>query len=186
MIGKAAEMHDIPPIEPWPATEKTAASRMLWFADAYAEGAMVLCNAMAEDDYARQYTNTRVILHLCRHATELFFKGAISFKTNALPGNTHRLDKLYAQYRVHYPLDKQQIDLPFPAEVLNPEQGLFPDLLDEYARTHDQRFRYPIDAAGKPFEESGNFDVHAYQQAIDRFRSSINHMVARIDFGINW
>ncbi len=177
-------MREIPPIEPWPATVETVASRILWLADAYAEGAMVLCNAMADDDYQRQYTNTRVILHLCRHATELFFKGAISFKTTLLPANTHRLDKLYAQYLVHYPLDKQQISLPFPVEILNPAHGLFPELLDEYTKTHDQRFRYPTDATGKPFDETEYFDVHAYQEAIDRFRSSLNHMVARIDFGI--
>lgn len=155
---------------------------MLWLADAYAEGALVLCNAMAEDDYQRQYTNTRVILHLCRHATELFFKGAVLHKTRRQPPKTHRLDKLYAEYRRHYPDEKWQLDLPFPTEAFNPDKGLFPDLLDEYTKTHDQRFRYPTDADGKPFEDKECFDIKAYQDAIDRFRSSVNHTVARIDF----
>jgi hypothetical protein len=169
-------------IEPWPATKETAASRMLWLADGYAEGAMVLCNAMAEDDYYPQYTNTRVILHLCRHATELFFKGAIAVKTNQI-FKSHRLDKLYAQYLALYPLDKYQISLPFPRAVFNPNEGLFPELLDQYTRTHDQRFRYPLDNEGTPFFDAEPFDVLAYQTAIATFRHELNTMVATLAFG---
>lgn len=176
-------MSDIPLIEPWIATPSTEASRILWLADAYAEGALVLCNAMASDDYQRHYTNTRVILHLCRHATELFFKGAISFKTNGRAAKTHRLDLLYAEYRRHYPLSQFEMNLPFPKAVLNPDDGLFPGLLNEYTRMHDQRYRYPADAEGRPFQDEEHFDVAGYQTAIDRFRSNINHAVARIDFG---
>ena len=156
---------------------------MLWLADAYAEGALLLCNALAEGDYQRQYTNTRVVLHLCRHATELFLKGAVCHKTKNRPPKTHRLDTLYAAYRLHYPHQIYELDLPFPVEVFNPDQGLFPDLLDEYKRVHDQRFRYPADGEGNPFEDSEWFDILAYQLAIERFRSSINHAVARIDLG---
>lgn len=176
-------MPEIAPIEPWPATPSTVASRMLWLADAYAEGALVLCNAMAADDYQRQYTNTRVVLHLCRHATELFFKGAVLHKTNTRVPKTHRLDRLYAEYRRHYPHEKFELDLPFPKEVFNPDKGFFPELLEEYTRTHDQRFRYPVDANGEPFEDEELFDIAAYQAAIERFQTSVNHTVARIDFG---
>ena len=105
-------------IDAWPATRTTAFSRMLWMADGYAEGALVLCNAMASDDYYPQYTNTRVILHLCRHATELFFKGAIAVKSDKFP-KIHRLDTLYAQYKLYYPLDQYQLKLPFPQRRFN-------------------------------------------------------------------
>lgn len=175
-------MAGIPIIDPWPATKATAASRMLWLADAYAEGAMVLCNAMAADDYYPQYTNTRVILHLCRHATELFFKGAIAVKTQQF-SKTHRLDRLYAQYLTLYPLEKFQISLPFPRAVFNPSEGLFPELLDEYTQTHDQRFRYPIDNQGVPFFDAEPFDVAAYQAAIAIFQQELNLMVYTIDRG---
>lgn len=176
-------MSEISPIEPRPAIPSTVASRMLWLADAYAEGALVLCNSLVEDDYQRQYTSTRVILHLCRHATELFLKGAVFHKTNKPPPNTHRLDKLYAEYRTHYPEEKFDVVLPFPKEILNPKQGLFPEFLDEYIKTHDQRFRYPTDAEGNPFDDKEWFDVAAYQEAIGLFRSNVNHTVARIEFG---
>lgn len=176
-------MSEIPLITPWPATADTVASRMLWLANSYAEGAQFLCDAMVADDYARKYTNTRVILHLCRHATELYFKGAVSYKTNAPPLRTHRLDRLYSEYLIHYPTERGQLELPFPRAVFRPEEGLFPDLLVDYTKTHDQRFRYPADVDGKPFHEEEMFDVIAYQQSIDRFRMSLNHMVVRIDFG---
>lgn len=175
-------MDEIPAIAPWPATPSTIPERMLWLADAYAEGAQVLCNALVEDDYQRQYTNTQVILHLCRHATELFFKGAVAHKTKRRPLKTHRLDRLYAEYRRFYPTEEFDIELPFPRSVLDPEAGLFPELMDDYVRTHDQRFRYPADLDGKPFDERLPFDVLQYQDAIDRFRSTLNWTVAKIAF----
>lgn len=176
-------MAEMKPIEPWPTKASEIPSRMLWLADAYAEGALILCNAIFSGDYQRQHTNTRVILHLCRHASELFFKGAIAHKTKKRPENTHRLDRLYVEYRRLYPSEKFSLELPFPKEVFNPDIGLFPETFEEYARTHDQRFRYPTDSDGKPFLESLPFNVPEYAAAIDRFRSSLNHTVARIDFG---
>jgi hypothetical protein len=172
------------PIEPWSISSSAEIpSRMLWLADAYAEGALVLCNAIVNNEYQRQHTNTRVILNLCRHATELFFKGAIAHRTKKPPARTHRIDTLYAEYCRHYPGEKFALELPFPKEILNPEQGLFPETLEEYIQTHDQRFRYPVDSGGKVFLETLPFDVSAYAEAIDRFRSSLNYAVARIDFG---
>lgn len=171
-----------PLILPWPATRATAASRMLWMADGFAEGASVLCAAMASDDYYPQYTNTRVILHLCRHATELFFKGAIAIKSNKFL-KTHRIDTLYTQYKIHYPLDQYQIKIPFPQIILNPNASLFPDLLDDYIRTHDQRFRYPIDNQEIPFYDIEIFDVLEYKTVIEQFHTELNLLVFSIDTG---
>ncbi|MRW88425.1 hypothetical protein GJ699_00305 [Duganella sp. FT80W] len=166
----------------WPATKATAPSRMLWMADGFAEGAQVLCNAMAAEDYYPQYTNTRVILHLCRHATELFLKGAIAFKTKQFI-KTHRLDILFEKYQQHYPSANYQIAFPFPKSVFVPREGLFPDILEEFVRTHDQRFRYPIDNTGEPFQDVEEFKILDYQSAIDQFRADLNIMVWFIESG---
>jgi hypothetical protein len=48
---------------------------MLWMSNSYAEAASVLCDQLASDDFSRQYTSALVVLHLCRHATELYLKG---------------------------------------------------------------------------------------------------------------
>jgi len=56
------------------------------------------------------------------------------------------------------------------------------NLMDEYLRTHDQRFRYPTDTKGKPFYESEDFDIGAYVESMGNFWQSINILVARIEF----
>ena len=142
-------------------------------ADSFAKGAEVLCTALAEDDYQREYASAQVVLHLCRHATELFLKGAISARTNRPPRKTHRLERLYAEYRQHFPRDKHQVHFPFPEQTFDAQDGLFPGSLEEYQRTHDQRFRYPTDAAGRRFDNLEPFDIDAYQKAIERFRSEL-------------
>jgi hypothetical protein len=175
---------DILPIEP-SLRGDTFSSTSLWLADAYAEAAEVLCNAMAEDQFQREYTQSRVILQLCRHALELFLKGAIASKPGTKLQRTHRLDLLYAEYEALFPSEKHAIDPPFPPEVLHDAlTNLFPDSLEAYQKSHDQRFRYPSDVGGVPFSEHEPFDVVAQLEAIKKFRGQINWMVARIDF--NW
>jgi hypothetical protein len=172
---------EIEPIEPW-IPGKTDSAKMLWLSDSFAEAASVLCEAMVEDTYERQYTNTRVILHLCIHALELYFKGAIAAKTRKHPPKTHRLDVLHSQYRDCYPSERHAVDAPFPDQVFEDALlGLFPGSLEDYQRSHDQRYRYPTDAIGQPFEEREPFDPLTHRDAIANFRSQINLMVFRID-----
>lgn len=131
-------------------------------ADAYAKAAEVLCTALIDDEYERAYTSTRVVLHLCRHGTELFLKGAIAARTNVPPRRTHRLERLYAEYKQLFPRDKHQVHFPFPDQAFEHEDGLFPGTLEDYQRTHDQRFRYPVDTTGRPFDDHEAFDVAAH------------------------
>lgn len=70
---------------------KLPSTSLVWLSLAYAEAAKVLCDALVAEDYSRQFTSTRVILHLCRHAAELFLKGAIESKTGKRAPATHRL-----------------------------------------------------------------------------------------------
>ena len=77
---------------------KASSTSLVWLSLAYAEAAKVLCNALVAEDYSRQFTSTRVILHLCRHAAELFLKGAIESKTGKRAPATHRLDRLFEMY----------------------------------------------------------------------------------------
>ena len=173
---------DIPPIEP-SLRGDSFSSQCLWLSDAYAEAAVVLCEAMVAEDFQREYTQARVILQLCRHALELFLKGAISSKPGTKLQRTHRLDVLYGEYQALFPSEKHAIDPPFPREVLqNALSNLFPDSLEAYQRSHDQRYRYPADVAGTPFLDHQPFDVLAQLESIKNFRNQINWMVARIDW----
>jgi hypothetical protein len=130
----------------------------------YLEGSRVLCAAMCNDDYAPQYPHTRVILHLCRHAVELFFKGAILSKsTNGKPPGGHNLAKLATEYERVFPNQEFRFEVPFGFETLGPF-----DLSPELAEIHrisseyhhkmlDQRYRYPADSNMKPFSEAESF-----------------------------
>ena len=109
-------------IEPWDDSQSDA-SRMLWLSTAYAEGATILSESLVEDGFQSRHESTLVILHLCRHAYELFLKGAISSKTGKPPAKTHRLDVLHARYRSLYPLDRYQIDAPFSSQVFEDVSG---------------------------------------------------------------
>mgnify|MGYP000247534945 CR=1 FL=1 len=54
----------------------------------------MLSDALREDDFVQQYTSALVVMHLYRHAVELFLKGAIGKKHGVTPTG-HRLDVLY-------------------------------------------------------------------------------------------
>lgn len=122
----------------------------------YLEGSRVLCESMLNNDYAPQYSHTRVILNLCRHAVELFLKGAISSATKSQPPQTHHLANLVAEYERALPGSEFRFDVPFGIE--NPgTQDFFDDLVDNLHKTLDQRYRYPTDRNGKPFSEPSGF-----------------------------
>jgi hypothetical protein len=169
------------PIQPWPSEDEPS-SNFLWLSLSYAEAAMVLCDALASDDFTRQYTSTRVIIYLCRHAAELYLKGAIAAKTHGQPPKTHRLEVLYATYSKLYASCEFHFDVPFQNEAMDFREGLFPGTLATFQASHDQRYRYPVDNAGKPFIESEAFDIPSYGGKIARFRQQLNGLVVRIEY----
>lgn len=122
----------------------------------YLEGSRVLCEAMLNDDYPPQYSHTRVILHLCRHAVELFLKGAISRATKRQPPQTHHLANLVTEYERVLPASEFRFDVPFGIESPG-TRDFFDDLVDSLHKTLDQRYRYPTDRNGKPFSEPAGF-----------------------------
>lgn len=116
-------------------------------AHGYLEGSIKLCEAMIKGDYALEYSNSRVVLHLCRQAVELYLKGAIYAATNTHPKLGHRLDKLFVKYRELLPEAQFYFDIPFGFENANvPEE-----VITRFHETLDQRYRYPNDVKGVSF-----------------------------------
>jgi len=178
-------MSDIEPIQA-PSDFKSEASRMLWMSMAYVESSLVLCDRMIEDDLYREYTYTQVVLHLSRHAFELFLKAVIWNRSGNVPPKTHRLDKLYRQYEAIFPGEKFSLDPPFTRQLLeNPDSGLFPNSLSSYHKSHDQRFRYSHDALGAPFVDKEPFDVIAYRASIFVFRTQMQGILLKIEWDID-
>jgi len=97
-----------------------------------------------------------VILHLCRHAVELFLKGAIAYATNAQPLQTHHLVNLIIEYERVLPDQMFRFEVPFGVEASG-TPDLFGDFADQHHKTLDQRYRYPTDRSGKAFSEPEGF-----------------------------
>ncbi|QCP54493.1 hypothetical protein FAZ95_36980 [Trinickia violacea] len=160
---------------------KSEASQMLWLASAYADAAKVLAESMAADGFGQHHANVRVILHLCRHALELFLKGAIGRSTGSVPRGTHRLATLFQQYKSLYPSRDYHFAFPFPEQVFLTDD-MFPETVEQFHRTHDQRFRYPSDNKGNPFDGFDSFDVSTQVEAIADFWQRL-HLIGT---GIAW
>lgn len=154
---------------------------MLWLGSAYADAARVLVEAMVADDFDRHHANVRVILHLCRHALELFLKGAIGLSTGSVLRGTHRLGTLFDQYKTLYPSRKYHFPFPFPEQVFFTDD-MFPETVEQFHRTHDQRFRYPSDTKGNTFDGFETFDLSTQAEAIADFWQRL-HLIG---IGIAW
>jgi hypothetical protein len=125
---------------------------------------------MVNDDFAPQYSHTRVILHLCRHAVELFFKGAISKATKGKPPKTHNLASLVGDYERALPGEQFRFEVPFGVETIGTLE-LFPELealVEDHHKTLDQRYRYPTDSTGKPFSGLEGFIPRDYLSDLER------------------
>ncbi|WP_321958121.1 HEPN domain-containing protein [Paraburkholderia bannensis] len=160
---------------------KSEASQMLWLSSAYAEAARVLVESMVADDFGRYHANVRVIMHLCRHALELFLKGAIGLAQGNIPRRTHDLSSLFEQYKALYPSSRYHFPFPFPEQVFLSDD-FFPETIAQFHKTHDQRFRYPSDFKGNPFDNFESFDFTQQAEAIGNFWQQL-HLIG---VGIAW
>lgn len=156
--------------------------RYFWLSRAYLEASRVLCNAIIEEDFTRQYSSTRVILNLCRHAVELFLKGAIAIATSRKPPRTHDLAKLTTRYRELYPDAACWFTLPFDVEHAE-GRDMFPQLTAEFHRTLDQRYRYPESAEGQPFDTLEGFVPGSFLLEIERLSRELLVIELRITGG---
>lgn len=155
---------------------------MLWLGSAYAEAAKILARSMINDDFGQQHSNVRVIMHLCRHALELFFKGAIGFATGRIPRKTHRLATLFDKYKSIYTEPEYHFNFPFPDQVFLVDD-FFPETVEQFHRTHDQRFRYPADSKGDVFDGYESFNIPEQAEAIEEFWQSLHLIGVRIAWG---
>ncbi|WP_150584296.1 hypothetical protein [Pandoraea communis] len=119
------------------------------------------------------------ILHLCRHSLELYFKGAIGYTREEIPRNSHRLSYLFDRFKLLYPSPEYLPELPFDEEVFRTDD-FFPESLEPFHRTHDQRFRYPSDTKGQPFDAFRPYDVDEKAELIAKFWQSLVIIVLEI------
>lgn len=154
---------------------RTEPQKMLWLAYAFADAADVLMQAMLENDLHGDCGQHLVASHLCRHALELYFKGAIGVAAGQIKRKDHRLDTLYSEYKKLYSDKGAFYFFDFLVEdwVIN-EEDMFPDSLTKHRQTHDQRFRYPADKNGMEFIGFKGFNIRERAAQVGKFSSALN------------
>jgi hypothetical protein len=164
------------------------AKQMLALACSYADAAQCVCIALVSGSLDQNGGSVRVIFHLCRHATELFLKGAVGLKTGGQFPRTHKLDVLYSEYMRRYVFQEFELDVPFGIWTLTGVD--FHDIEELFGEspfgdrsvleTHDQRFRYPVDNRGRQFSEQAPFDLKTDPQQVAAFAQTIRHLSATV------
>jgi hypothetical protein len=151
-VGNAVKMIHASEVQGLPIAEQYFS-----LARGYLEGSKVLCEAMLRGSFTPRYTNSRVILHLCRHAVELFLKGAITIGQGGKPPKTHHLAKLVTEYEAAFSDPIFRFRVPFGIETIGTQDQDFSEFADRHHKTLDQRYRYPTDQSGKLFSEPEGF-----------------------------
>ncbi|CAE6706842.1 hypothetical protein [Paraburkholderia nemoris] len=158
--------------------------RLFVLSRAYIEGSEHLCRALLAEDYAAEFASSRVVLHLCCHGVELFFKGAIHCASRRTPRRTHELHKLGEEYSRLFPSPDFQFAIPFWFETLDSEE-LFEELNNQFHKTLDQRYRYPVDKQFAPFDGPEGFQPDVFLSEIEALRVELVKLEIRILSSLN-
>lgn len=153
----------------------TESKKMLWLAAGFANSAHILVQSFLNGDDHDDGTQGRVINHLCRHATELYLKGAVGRVTGKINRSTHNLHNLYSEYEAvfgdmgdffffDFPVDDWAID----------DDDLFPDTISDVRKSHDQRFRYPADNRGIAFVGFRKISFRELADMLEKFSATLN------------
>lgn len=141
-------------------------------ARAYVEASRRLTEWMLRPGDTSCYADTRVNLHLCRQAVELFLKGSIYGATGSKyapthqEGGPHNLQPLLAKYETVLPDPQFHFELPFNIVPLGDIKKDCDGVMSakSYNKFLDQRHRYPADRNGKLF--TADFTIDAFMPAL--------------------
>lgn len=119
---------------------------MFYLSHSYLSSCEFLCEAMVTEEFDADFGRSRVVLNLCHHGLELFFKAAL-MAANYLYKKAHNLKELHKKYLDLYPESVFEIPMPFGYTALG-FGDLFPDLEKQHFNSLHQRFRYSSDNKG--------------------------------------
>ena len=159
------------------------------FSEAYIDSACRLCTVLARSSNKATYARGSVVLYLSFHATELFLKGAILYKS---PQNniesTHNIEKLYNRYLKIYTKKKYKFKLLFKSN--EPDfSGIEPDLIKQLKleikklnknNPSDQRYRYPQNTKGALWQGIQGFEASSFLLEIKQLREELNAISKQI------
>lgn len=169
--------------------------RYFLLAEAYLDAAICQCEILAAKRSRQSFAKACVVLWLARHATELFYKGALHNATGNVPppkrvprkGKTvsvggHNILFYEAMFREHF----SEADFPFDAparEILWgsdwSEENLAQALV--LIGKRNERYRYPVDSAGKNFSDPHVITPANYLGTLKKARRDMRLCIRRIN-----
>ncbi|MGE4438960.1 hypothetical protein [Achromobacter sp.] len=153
----------------------TEPQKMLWLAAAFAGSAAMIVRSLLENSDYSERAQGRVVAYLCRHATELYLKGAIGIATGKVNRSNHNIHNLYSEYESIYQGKGDFFFFEFPVEKwVTSNEDLFPETLVFFRKSHDQRFRYPADSRGTEFVGFEEIDIPSLVKILEKFSSALN------------
>jgi hypothetical protein len=161
---------------------------------AYADAAISSCRGLREGAQKASYASACVVIWLTRHATELFYKGALFAETGSVPSPAqisiagksrsvgwHNLVFYEHAFRQHFPEDKYPLSPPATEALLG--SGWTDDQVAEFLiaadKTHE-RYRYPADKKGTPFRASTSFDPDEMLKILTQSRCQMNTIMVSL------
>ena len=162
----------------WEIDSLTESERLFAYSRSYLRSSIVLCTRVQRLRRKPQYPDASVVLHLARHAVELFLKGAIMARE---PGADlhHDLDKLQSTYDRLYPELALSWSQPFKTEYL----GRTPNQLAEARRSAprvDQIYRYPISKSGVPWDGIYALDPRTFHRQMQTMEKTLRELIRKI------
>jgi hypothetical protein len=164
----------------------TIADQYFKLAHGFLEGSKELCDAMLKGDYTPDYPQTRVILHLCRQAIELFIKGAVYCDQTNQTIEGHNLKTLNDEYKKKFPEPQFQFEIPFGFEntetpkLCKKIQKIITEKIRYFYATLDQSHRYPTDNKGNSFSNPEGFIPTMFASTIEKLAKDFSRIELEI------
>lgn len=128
---------------------------MFYLSHSYLSASEFLCDAMVNGEFKAGFGRSRVILNLCHHGLELYFKSALMFD-NKSTAKGHNLKELHEAYLKSYPYSQFEIPMPFGYTPLGYGE-LFPEMEKDHFNSLHQKFRYSSDHKGNRWPDIEGF-----------------------------
>jgi len=141
---------------------------------AHLEGAERLNSDLVTAAWSGSYQHGQVVMWLAFHACELFLKGFCLMADASTQVTGHTLQKLRSELERR--AGPVEFDLPFGGEA--PEE--YEHLVRQYERTTHERFRYPTNRDGLPWEGIVGFTPELFASTLQHMRTQAQHLHARL------
>lgn len=142
---------------------------------AYLDCSQRLCDEMADGTWEANFHRGEAVIWLAFHATELLLKGCIRRVAPQDAKNIHSLAELLDVFSTHFP--EIPFAPPFGAEAVPPNEEAI-DWALALDRTLHERFRYPLDRAGKTWVGERAFDPALFSGELQQLRADFERITS--------